>query len=203
MSKLLEDVDNLEDDPGVGLVIILLVSAEARGVYEDHWPAGVSPPHPLPDIINIIRRITVFRQKIRRLSEYIKTKLVMTAWPGGPLISCCCILIPEARGECAGLGLVTDVKEDLRVARAVEDEIEEGGLALPGLADGGDYEPLVRVGGELDHSGAGHSLQQIVSIIVSSLSQDENTHCDLFLAREEVCDNGGVMQDVSVRYAGG
>ena len=139
MSELFQDVDNLEDDPAVSLGIVLLVCAEARSVDEDHWPAGVSPPHPLPDIINIIRRITVFRQKIRRLSEYIKTKLVMTAWPGGPLISCCCILIPEARGECAGLGLVTDVKEDLRVARAVEDEIEESGLAPPGLADYNRY----------------------------------------------------------------
>ena len=36
------------------------------------------------------------------------------------------------------------------------------------------------------------------------IQQDgEDTHCDLFLAREEVCDNRGVMQDVSVRYAGG
>lgn len=138
MSKLLEDVDNLDDDSSVSLGVILLVSAEARGVYEDHWPTGVSPPHPLP----------------------------------------------EARGDCAGLGLVADVKKDLRVARAVENEVEEGGLALPGLADGGDHESLVRVGGELDHGGAGHS-------------------CDLFLAQEEVCDNGGVMQDVSVRYAGG
>ena len=86
-------------------------------------------------------------------------------------------MIPEARGDCAGLGLVTDVKKDLRVARAVENEVEEGGLALPGLADGGDHESLVRVGGELDHGGAGHSLQQIlnVSLSLSSLSQYEDT----------------------------
>lgn len=67
MSELFQDVDDLEDDPTVGLGIVLLVRAEARGVDEDHWPVGVSPPHTLP----------------------------------------------EARGDCAGLGLVTDVKEDL------------------------------------------------------------------------------------------
>jgi len=138
VSELLQDVDDLEDDPGVGLSVVILVRAEARGVDEDHWPAGVSPPHPLP----------------------------------------------EARGDCAGFWLVTDVKEDLGVARTVEDEVKEGGLALPSLADGGDYEPLVWVCGKLDHGGSGHG-------------------CDLFLAREEVCDNRGVMQDVSVRYAGG
>ena len=63
---------------------------------------------------------------------------VRPGWPGGLLVSCCCILIPEARGDCAGFWLVTDVKKDLGVAGTVKDEVKEGGLALPGLADGGD-----------------------------------------------------------------
>ena len=82
-------------------------------------------------------------------------------------ISCCCILIfliPEARGDCAGFWLVTDVKKDLGVAGTVKDQVKEGGLALPGLADGGDHEPLVRVCGKLDHGGSGHGLEQIANV---------------------------------------
>ena len=50
MSELLEDVDDLEDDPGVSPGVVILVRAETRGVEKDHWATGVTPPQPFPDI---------------------------------------------------------------------------------------------------------------------------------------------------------
>ena len=73
---------------------------------------------------------------------------------------------PESGDEGAGLGLVAYVEEGLLVARGVEQEVEQRGLALARLADGGDDQLLVAgVLGELDHGegeggGQGHRLHR-------------------------------------------
>ena len=73
---------------------------------------------------------------------------------------------PESGHEGAGLGLVAHGEEGLLVARGVEQEVEQRGLALARLADGGDDQLLVAgVLGELDHGdgqggGQGHRLHR-------------------------------------------